>query len=168
MRDILHQITEELAAGEFTVEGSWKGPESLKETALGVIRDRLMECRKTTSDIPEQYPSPSIPFTGIMGNREEFQSVCRLLRKSGQYRRPPMTASPYCSTGYLTADRGPMVYVIPLGSGKTSLRKRSPTEFDPADVVDYPNQLIKKMLTEEERKNMVDLYKRVRERTKLS
>lgn len=97
MKDILPQITEELAAGEFTVEGSWKGPESLKETALGVIRDRLMQ--RTVS---------------ILDDEESL------------------------------------------------------TKSAPADVVDYPNQLIKKMLVEEERNGLADLYKRLHERTKSS
>lgn len=99
------------------------------------------------------------------------QMVGRLKRHCDIYSHPPMVASPYCSTGYLTANRGPSIYFIKPGMGKHrgSVAHDKPLmklDFDPRRIIDYPNQLMTKVLTPEEKSQMDDLFKRMREKAK--
>lgn len=44
-----------------------------------------------------------------------IQSISRPRRRISPYSNPPLVASPYCSTGFLTAKRLPTIYLIDSG-----------------------------------------------------
>ena len=111
--------------------------------------------------------TPKNPMDKVM----MFQQKDRRKRHCDTYSNPPMVASPYCSTGYLTANRGPSIYLLKPGMGKHRgsvahdelLMK---FDFDPTDLVDYPSSVITRIMSPDEKKSMDELYKRVRERAK--
>lgn len=71
-----------------------------------------------------------LDLTPITLSQRDYQMVGRTRRRLDAYSHPPMVPSPYCSTGYLTSNRSPIVYFIDPVQGVHNKMKNSDSSND--------------------------------------
>lgn len=188
--EFLHQEITDVAKkilteGEFTLHVDPKGqdPEKVRQI-LDLLKNHVVEQSKLHYDkTPEVDPIDQVlaefPWVKLteadtdMNKGYQNPMISRLKttvkqcedrakRRRQLYAVPPLVASPYCSTGFLTVSRDPVVYLI---NSKNFITFKNKTELN--KVID-PLTILRQgeadalTLTDHQRDAMTQLYKRVK------
>lgn len=183
--EFLHQeITDAakkiLTEGGFTLHTDLEGqdPEKVRQI-LDLIKNHVVEQSKLHYDkTPEvdpidqvlaEFPWVKITEADTFMNKGYQNPILDRLkttikqcedhakRHRQQYAVPPLVASPYCSTGFLTANRGPVFYLHISNSFITLKNKTELSKIqDPITILNTGQ------LSDHQRDAMAQLYKRVK------
>lgn len=108
-------------------------------------------------------PGSTYRFPEMDPDLRAIQSISRPHRHIRLYSNPPLVASPYCSTGFLTAKRLPTIYLIDGGDYFTLKDKKELDKvIDPITILQQ-GEVDALTLTDRQRDSMSQLYKKVKE-----